>query len=215
MSRWANTSAHAHCQHVSGIPWFLARIETTLYLTTPKRAILDYEILKNFRHVSDLYFLSNLVECSMYPAYWLSENKWFVWSMSISISSEWPPTGSRHRWRGYTGSISVLHVARLTTTTYLLHTLESSFGIQENVSDWFQTYLTGRTQTAHISECTSEPHDLKYGVPQGSVRGPMLFTIYTTPLGKLIRCHILTFHLYADDTQLYVAAKPSEPSFHW
>ena len=94
----------------------------------------------------------------------------------------------------------------------LLHILESSFGIQGNVLAWFQSYLTGRTQTVHINKCTSEPHELKYGVPQGSVLGPILFTIYTTPLGKLIRRHGLTFHLYADDTQLYLAFKPSEPS---
>ena len=93
-----------------------------------------------------------------------------------------------------------------------LWTAESSFGIQGNVLAWFQSYLTGRTQTVHIKKCTSEPHELKYGVPQGSVLGPILFTIYTTPLGKLIRRHGLTFHLYADDTQLYLAFKPSEPS---
>ena len=94
----------------------------------------------------------------------------------------------------------------------LLHTLESSFGIKGKVLDWFQSYLTGRTQTVQIKKSTSEPHELKYGVPQGSVLGPILFTIYTTPLGQLIRSHGLTFHLYADDTQLHLAFKPSEPS---
>ena len=94
----------------------------------------------------------------------------------------------------------------------LLHTLESSFGIQGKALDWFHSYLTGRTQTVHIKKSTSEPHELQYGVPQGSVLGPILFTIYTTPLGELIRRHGLTFHLYADDTQLYLTFKPSEPS---
>ena len=94
----------------------------------------------------------------------------------------------------------------------LLHILESSFDIQGNVLAWFQAYLTSRTQTVHVKKCTSESHELKYGVPQGSVRGPILFTIYTTPLGKLIRRHGLTFYLYADDTQLYLSFKPSEPS---
>ena len=93
-----------------------------------------------------------------------------------------------------------------------LHTLESSFGIKGKVLDWFQSYLTGHTQTVQIKKSTSELHDLKYGVPQGSVLGPILFTIYTTPLGQLIRRQGLTFHLYADDTQLYLALKPSKPS---
>ena len=93
----------------------------------------------------------------------------------------------------------------LTTRNFCIYKI-TPFGIR----GWFKSYLQDRTQTVQIGSSTSEPVTLKYGAPQGSVLGPILLTTYTTPLDNIIRNHSLDFHLYADDTQLYISFKPCD-----
>lgn len=87
----------------------------------------------------------------------------------------------------------------------LLLTRLSEVGVTGVAHDWFRSYLTNRTQTVCIGHVKSDPCELSCGVPQGSVLGPVLFTLYTAPIGRIIRKHGLDYHFYADDSQLYVS----------
>ncbi|XP_072024929.1 uncharacterized protein [Amphiura filiformis] len=51
---------------------------------------------------------------------------------------------------------------------------------------------------------------MDYGLPQGSIVGPASFKIYTIPIGRIIRKHHISYHMYADDIQLYLDFNPSD-----
>ena len=91
----------------------------------------------------------------------------------------------------------------------LLDRLSSSFGICDTALNWFKSYLENRKQKVKINSHYSDELPISFGVPQGSVLGPLLFTMYVYPISDVIKNKGFDFHLYADDTQLYSSFKSS------
>jgi len=77
------------------------------------------------------------------------------------------------------------------------------YGVRGLTNDWFRSYLTDRYQFTSINGFDSNHNKMKYGVPQGSVLGPLLFLIYINDLHKAI--HFSVVHHFADDTNLLVS----------
>ena len=83
-------------------------------------------------------------------------------------------------------------------------------GIDEDALEWLKIYLSDRFHTTQTKGGTSEALPLKMGVPQGSVLGPLLFTIYIMDLGIEIKKTGLKYYIYADDIQLIVHVEPAK-----
>ena len=80
--------------------------------------------------------------------------------------------------------------------------------------NWIKEYLEDHSQYVVIGNldtdgAESDEKTLNQGIPQGSVLGPILFTLYISPVGDICRKYDINFHSYADDQQVYLSFKPS------
>ena len=89
--------------------------------------------------------------------------------------------------------------------------LYNRIGVRSTVLSWFQSYLSGWTSQVDIDGTLSNPTTLEFGLPQGSIVGPIGYSIYTLPVGDIIRYHSVNYHFYADDIQLYISSDPKNP----
>jgi len=92
----------------------------------------------------------------------------------------------------------------------LLNRLNSYFGISNSAFSLLSSYLRNRSQSVVVDNEFSSKLPLLRGVSQGFVFGPLLFSLYITPLSHLLADSSIQFHFYADDTQLYISFSSSD-----
>ena len=79
-------------------------------------------------------------------------------------------------------------------------------GFPGKALDWLKSYISDRLSRVSIGDYSSEYQKMTHGVPQGSV-GPLLFSIYLSPVFKIFANHpLINFHLYADDIHIFTDA---------
>ena len=188
-----------------------------------KKSDLDPEILKNYRPVSNLNFISKIVEKVIMQR--LDEH--------LTQHSLHDPLQSAYRKDHSTETaitkihhdiITSLDEGRCTVLAsldlsaafdtvdhdILLHRLWTYYGIRGIAHQWFSSYLRDRQTKICINSSYSESRRLKCGVPQGSVLGARLYTMYTRQMSAIMDNHSVRYHSYADDTQVYLECDNNE-----
>ena len=183
-----------------------------------KKLSLNPDIFKNFRPVSNLSFLSKIIEKVVANRLFQHMTANDLHDMMQSAYKPYHSTESALL-RVQNDILSALDKksgvflalidlsAAFDTVDHkiLLDFLQDIIGVHGAAWNWFKSYLTGRSQQVSIENVVSEVAHLLYGVPQGSVLGPIKYCIYTLPIGAIIRSHGLQYSVYADDTQVYLS----------
>ena len=187
-----------------------------------KKANLDSEGLHNYRPISNIPFITKVLEhaASSQLMSYIEEN-----SLHSKIQSAY-----RHHHSTETAMLKVHNdllravdnnkeivlvlldlSAAFDTIDHklLLKRFADRYGVSDVALKWCSSYLSERGQSVAIGESVSEQHPLTYGIPQGSVIGPKQFTLYTAPIDDILAAHGIEGMVYADDTQLYTFFDPS------
>ena len=178
--------------------------------------------MKNYRPISNLSFMSKVVEKLIFEqlSVYLVENNLFpklqsgfrryhsTESAVLRVLSDIYSAVDR----GDVALLALLDVSAAFDTvdhSILLERLSTSFGLSGQAYAWFDSYISGRSQSVRLGGTSSPRALVRFGIPQGSVLGPILYVLYTADVARIVESFGLKVHLYADDTQIYGSSSVS------
>ena len=186
-----------------------------------KKCSFDINKLENYRRVLNLSFISKFFETVVLRHL---VDYWNHCNLLCTSESAYRPHHSTETLLLKTANDILLgldkgHVSLLTLLdlswafdtidhSILLNRLSYLYGISVTCLSWFRSYLSNRRQSVVIANRILLTKELHYGVPQGSVLGPILFVLYMQPLSYLIKRHSLSVHLFADDIRIETSILP-------
>jgi len=191
-----------------------------------KKHGLDCDVLNNYRPISNLSYLSKILEklvsiqiISHLTEYGLMPDYQSGFRAGHSTETVLVRLLSDIFTAMDSGEVTLLALLDVSAAfdsvdhDLLLERLRRSFGIQGNALSWLESFLRGRTQSVIIGDKRSGWRTIEFGVPQGSVLGPLLYVLFTAEIPRIIQSSGLTAHQYADDVQAYVHCRATEAGF--
>ena len=201
---------------------FPAALKHAIISPIIKKPSLDPNNLKNYRPVSNIKFLSKVIEkhvvntisnhmreCNLgEPLQSTYRTAHSTETALLKVKND-IMTSIYHREGVFLVLLDLSAAFDTVTHSILFDRMEYELGIKGTALMWLKSYFSGRTTSISINGAQSANCTLDYGLPQGSIVGPLSFTVYTIPIGRIIQKHGLSYHLYADDVQLYISFDPS------
>jgi hypothetical protein len=200
-------------------------VKQKMAVTRPllKKSSLDPNDLNSYRPISNLSFVSKMVERMVDSRLIVYTDRFDLIPVHQSAYRRYHSTETalvrlyndmvQVIDRGHVGALVLLDISAAFDTVdhrIMNDVLRQRFDVCEDALAWFNSYFDDRTQVVSVGSARSQASSLSIGVPQGSVLGPRTYVVYAEDVQEIFELRQVSHHLFADDMQGHTSSKPQD-----